>query len=265
MYVSPIVIDEDGIADLRFRATDATGNVSEIASVTVQRDATAPEVKADVDETARTVTLSATDTASGLASIEYRVGQGAWQVYDAAITVGADAATVGYRATDAAGNVSKAASVDVPAVSTEPTTPPTEGPGTATGHEQLHLGVTRVAPGGTVPVAITGGNAGAVFELSLHSAPVALGTVTIGADGTGMATVTIPASVVAGSHELWATLGGTTLKAPLAVVAPGATSDEALAKTGAGTDWSAYLPYGVALLLLGAAAVVAMRLRRRRA
>jgi hypothetical protein len=261
-YTAPMSIDADGVTTVQFRATDASANVSEPVSVDVKRDTAAPDVTAAADTTARTVTLTATDTASGIGSVEYRVGDGAWQAYAGVVNVGADAATVAYRATDVAGNTSKAGSIQVPTNSTPPTTPPVTGG--VSGHEQLHLGVTRVAPGGQVQLAVTGGESGAVFELSLHSDPVTLGSLTIGKDGTGMATVTIPASIQSGTHEIWASLNGATLKASLEVIAPGATSDAGLASTGAGTDWGAYIPYGIGVMLLGGAVVLLVALRRRR-
>jgi hypothetical protein len=79
-----------------------------------------------------------------------------------------------------------------------------------------------------------------------------------------MATVTIPASIQSGTHEIWASLNGATLKASLEVIAPGATSDAGLASTGAGTDWGAYIPYGIGVMLLGGAVVLLVALRRRR-
>ena len=55
-----------------------------------------------------TVTLSATDAGSGVASVEYKLDDGAWTAYTAAVAVNAPGEhMVSYRATDAAGNVSE--------------------------------------------------------------------------------------------------------------------------------------------------------------
>src|SRR5665648_516772 len=83
-------------------------------------DTVAPEVAAVVDVEARTVALTATDTESGVETVEYRVGDGAWTAYAAPIAVGDGAVTVFFRATDVAGNVSAEASVDVAAVEPDP-------------------------------------------------------------------------------------------------------------------------------------------------
>ena len=59
---------------VRARATDAAGNVSEIAAAEARVDAAAPTVTASVDTVSRTMTLTASDGAgSGVKTVEYRV------------------------------------------------------------------------------------------------------------------------------------------------------------------------------------------------
>ena len=95
----------------------------------VQSDTTAPVVTASVTD--RTVTISATDDDSGVASVEYQLDSGAWTPYTEPITVDAGAHTVSYRATDAAGNTSEVGAVEVAAlpllVSTTPAAPAASG------------------------------------------------------------------------------------------------------------------------------------------
>ncbi|MBB2968954.1 OmpL47-type beta-barrel domain-containing protein [Leifsonia aquatica] len=268
-YTAPVVVKTDGASTVSFRATDAAGNRSEPVSVEVKRDSAGPEVSASADATARTATIAATDVASGVAAIEYRIDGGVWTPYTAALAFGADKVTIEYRATDVAGNVSAVGKTEVGAASTTPpTTPPTDGPGsgsgTVTGKEVVHLGSTRVAPGGQLAVTVTGGAAGAVFQVELHSDPIVLGTLTIGQDGTGTALFTIPASVPSGTHEVWVTLNGTTYRATLIVAAPGATVDEALASTGSTAVPVAPGALGAAAILLGALALAATVIIRRR-
>ena len=102
----------------RARATDAAGNVSEIAAAEARVDATAPTVTASVDTASRTMALSASDGAgSGVKTVEYRVGNGEWQQYEegAAITASSSKReTVSYRASDIAGNMSAAGVKDIP-------------------------------------------------------------------------------------------------------------------------------------------------------
>jgi len=64
----------------------------------------------------RTLTLTATDDASGIASIEYRkVGAGGWTSYTGPVTFhGKKSIDLEYRATDGAGNVSAVGAITVP-------------------------------------------------------------------------------------------------------------------------------------------------------
>ena len=115
------------------------GNVS--MNVTVQdgykpaADTTKPTVNATVDREERTLTLTADDgTGSGVASIEYRIGtDGQWATYSKPIAApSASRATVYYRATDKAGNVSASAKTDIPSDTSVPLTGYIEGDATAT-------------------------------------------------------------------------------------------------------------------------------------
>lgn len=114
----------EGIVSVRARATDAAGNVSEIAAAEARVDATAPTVTASVDTVSRTMTLTASDGAgSGVKTVEYRVGNGEWQQYEegAAITASSSKReTVSYRASDIAGNMSAAGVKDIPSDTSVP-------------------------------------------------------------------------------------------------------------------------------------------------
>jgi hypothetical protein len=127
-YINPVVTDQVGDQLIRYRATDKAGNVAaekSVAFTVVARpsdDTTAPETSATVSGekdaagnylTMATVTVTASDTGSGVNSIEYAVGAtGAWQPYTAPVMVHqVGAQTVRYRATDKAGNVAAEKSV----------------------------------------------------------------------------------------------------------------------------------------------------------
>ncbi|MEU9403648.1 family 16 glycoside hydrolase [Streptomyces sp. NPDC048242] len=127
-YTAPVVVDQVGSHTLRYRATDQAGNVADAKSVTFSvvapptDDTTAPETSATVSGekdangnylTMATVTVSASDTGSGVNTIEYALGaDGAWQPYTAPVMVHAVGThTVRYRATDKAGNAAAAKSV----------------------------------------------------------------------------------------------------------------------------------------------------------
>ncbi|MEU1970806.1 ThuA domain-containing protein [Microbacterium sp. NPDC019599] len=59
------------------------------------------------------VSVSASDADSGIASVEYRLGDGAWSAYSSAVSIPEGTTTFIYRATDKAGNVSEAKQLQV--------------------------------------------------------------------------------------------------------------------------------------------------------
>lgn len=105
----------DGVHTVRFRATDAAGNVSTEVAVAANVDSTAPTVKGAIDRKSKRLVLTAADATSGVDSIEYRyllkIGSrtyyGSWSDYRSPLIVGLGIfVKVEYRATDVAGNVS---------------------------------------------------------------------------------------------------------------------------------------------------------------
>ncbi|MFD7714894.1 OmpL47-type beta-barrel domain-containing protein [Streptomyces sp. NPDC059814] len=142
-YTAPVVVNEVGAHTIRYRATDKAGNAAaeKTAEFTVAApptdDTTAPETSATVsgekDDQGRylgmaTVTVTASDTGSGVNTIEYAVGaDGAWQPYTGPVMVHeVGAQTVRYRATDKAGNAAAEKTVEFTVVQppTKDTTPP---------------------------------------------------------------------------------------------------------------------------------------------
>ncbi|MEU1852626.1 family 16 glycoside hydrolase [Streptomyces sp. NPDC019990] len=144
-YTTPVVVDRVGTHRIRYRAFDKAGNVSAEKSATFtvvappSDDTTAPETSATVTGERdadgayigmATVTVSASDTGSGVNTIEYAIGSGAWQPYTAPVMVHqVGEHTVRYRATDKAGNVAAQRTVRFTVVATPPrdTTPPVTG------------------------------------------------------------------------------------------------------------------------------------------
>ncbi len=128
-------LSQQGDVEVWARATDQTGNVSDVAKAGGKVDSAAPTVNAAVDKEERMLTLTADDgTGSGVASIEYRIGtDGQWATYSKPIAApSASRATVYYRATDKAGNVSASAKTDIPSDTSVPLTGYIEGDATAT-------------------------------------------------------------------------------------------------------------------------------------
>ncbi|MEV0844667.1 family 16 glycoside hydrolase [Streptomyces sp. NPDC049954] len=145
-YTTPVVVDQVGDQVVRYRATDKAGNAAaeKSAAFTVVTgstdDKTPPETSAtvagDQDEDGAylgmaTVTVTASDTGSGVNTIEYAIGaDGDWQPYTGPVMVHeAGAQTVRYRATDKAGNAAAEKSVEFTVVvpPAEDTTAPVVG------------------------------------------------------------------------------------------------------------------------------------------
>ncbi|MEU5134326.1 OmpL47-type beta-barrel domain-containing protein [Streptomyces californicus] len=127
-YNAPVVVDEVGDHTVRYRATDKAGNAAAEKSVDFAvaapptDDETPPETSATVtgekDDAGAylgmaTVTVTASDTGSGVNTIEYALGaDGAWKAYTAPVMVHETGEhTVRYRATDRSGNVAAEKSV----------------------------------------------------------------------------------------------------------------------------------------------------------
>ena len=209
---TPVTLGTDGTHVVEYRATDAAGNTSATGRLTVQVDMTAPVSKASVDAHARTVTLTAADSTSGVSRIEYSLDGSTWTPYQSPIAVGGKATTVRYRAADVAGNVESANTAELPAAGT-PLTPTTTtltgcgtvaygtpctvkvrvaaASGTPTGTVRVLDGARLVGvgnlKGGTVAVRLTGGLAVGRHSLrALYAGNERFATST----GTGSVTVT---------------------------------------------------------------------------
>ncbi|MET8975496.1 family 16 glycoside hydrolase [Streptomyces sp. NPDC004539] len=186
-YTAPVVVDQIGQSTLYHRAFDKAGNVSEEKSVrfTVvapqSDDTTAPDTSATVSGQQRpdgsyidmaTVTVTASDTGSGVDTIEYAVNDGSWQTYTAPVMVHQlGTHTVRYRATDKAGNVSaaKSAQFTVVAAPAPDTVPPVTGV-TVTGtrnSDGAYVGSARV----TVSATDGGGSGVDRIEYSIDAGP----------------------------------------------------------------------------------------------
>lgn len=214
-YTTPVVVDQVGDHTVRYRAFDKAGNAAAEKSVdfTVVApdtdDTTAPETSATVSGEKNpdgayidmaTVTVTASDTGSGVNTIEYAVGDGAWQAYTAPVMVHeAGEHTVRYRATDKAGNVAaeKSVAFTVVAAPPEDTTPPVTG-ATVDGTKNsagAYVGSAKV----TVSATDEGGSGVAGVEYSLDAGPYLAYTDPVVVDRVGRHTVAYRASDEAGN------------------------------------------------------------------
>ncbi|MFA3873103.1 OmpL47-type beta-barrel domain-containing protein [Streptomyces sp. MMCC 100] len=214
-YTTPVVVDQVGQHTVRYRAFDKAGNAAEEKSVTFAvaapdtDDTTAPETSATVSGEKNpdgayidmaTVTVTASDTGSGVNTIEYAVGDGAWTAYTAPVMVHeVGEHTVRYRATDKAGNVAAEKSVGFTVVAAPPqdTTPPVTG-ATVDGTKNsdgAYVGSAKV----TVNAADEGGSGVAGVEYSLDAGPYLAYTDPVVVDRVGRHTVAYRASDKAGN------------------------------------------------------------------
>ncbi|MFH9180077.1 OmpL47-type beta-barrel domain-containing protein [Streptomyces albogriseolus] len=216
-YTAPVVVDQVGTHTVRYRALDKAGNVSEekSAGFTVvappSDDTTPPETSATVDGEKNadghyidmaTVTVTASDTGSGVNTIEYALGaDGAWQPYAGPVMVHeAGTHTVRYRATDKAGNVAAGKSVEFTVVAAPPqdTTPPATGV-TVQGTKNSDGAYVGRA---TVTVSADDGHGGsgvARVEYSLDAGPYLTYTAPVVVDRAGRHTVAYRATDEAGN------------------------------------------------------------------
>ncbi|SEE54306.1 chitobiase/beta-hexosaminidase C-terminal domain-containing protein [Jiangella alba] len=213
-YTGPVTVSEIGDHAVQYRATDNAGNTSPDGSVQFRvvepepEDTTPPDISAAVageqDDQGNyigsaTVTVTATDAESGVASVEYNLDNGGWQAYAAPVQVTAIGAhTLQYRATDNAGNVAPVESVPFTVVEPEPddTTPP-DISATVTGDQNADGDYVGSA---TVTVTATDAQSGvASVEYSLNGAAFAPYTAPVVVSSIGAHTVQYRATDNAGN------------------------------------------------------------------
>ncbi|MFI7407867.1 OmpL47-type beta-barrel domain-containing protein [Streptomyces sp. NPDC049627] len=214
-YTTPVVVDQVGDHKVRYRAFDKAGNVSAEKSVAFTvvapqtDDTTPPETSATVSGEQNpdgtyidmaTVTVSASDTGSGVNTIEYAIGSGAWQPYTAPVMVhAAGTHTVRYRAADKAGNVSAEKSVQFTVVAAPPqdTTPPVTGvsvEGTKNS-DGAYIGNAKV----TVTATDAGGSGVDRIEYSIDGGPYIAYSTSVIVDRAGTHTLAYRATDKAGN------------------------------------------------------------------
>ncbi|WP_062644521.1 OmpL47-type beta-barrel domain-containing protein [Streptomyces maremycinicus] len=230
-YTAPVVVDQVGSHQIRYRAFDKAGNVSAEKSVAFtvvappSDDTTPPDTSGTVsgerspDGTyidMATVTVSASDTGSGVNTVEYAVGSGAWQPYTAPVMVHqVGTHTVRYRATDKAGNVSAEKDVRFTVVAATPqdTTPPVTGV-TVDGTRNsagAYVGNARV----TVSATDEHGTGVERIEYSLDAGPYIAYTVPVVVDRAGPHSLAYRATDKAGNTSTARTVTFTVVSSPV--------------------------------------------------
>nr|WP_203855962.1 family 16 glycoside hydrolase [Plantactinospora mayteni] len=212
-YTAPVMVHQPGRHTVSYRATDKAGNTSAPQSVafevadTSTPDTTPPTVAGGVtgdrDDNgnylgAATVTVSATDTESGVDRIEYSVDGQAYAAYTAPVTVNTPGQhTVAYRATDKAGNTSAPQSVTFQVVERPGDTTPPTATATVAGNRD---GTGAYVGAATVTVTATDAGSGVdLVEFSLDGQPYAAYTAPVTVNQPGQHTVSYRATDVAGN------------------------------------------------------------------
>ncbi|BCB90158.1 hypothetical protein Psuf_074710 [Phytohabitans suffuscus] len=260
-YTAPVVVNQPGPHTVAYRATDNAGNTStpQTVSFTVvdesEPDTTPPTVTAALSGEqdgegayvgAATVTLTATDTESGVESVEYSLDGGAYTAYTAPVTVNtAGQHTVSYRATDAAGNTSAAQSVSFSVVAPPQDTEPPTVNATVAGQRDGNGAYVGAA---TVTVTATDAGSGLDrIEYSVDGQPYAVYTAPVTVNQPGQHTVSYRATDRAGNTS-------TAQSASFTVVAaPGDTTPPTVNATIAGQQDGSWSYVGSATITLTAA------------
>ncbi|MBT2526054.1 DUF1080 domain-containing protein [Streptomyces sp. ISL-99] len=218
-YTAPVMVHQVGTHKLRYRATDKAGNTAAEKAVdfTVVApptdDKTPPETSATVSGEKNpegqylgmaTVTVTASDTGSGVNTIEYALGaDGAWTAYTGPVMIhGTGTHKVRYRATDRAGNVAAEKAVDFTVVAppTEDKTPP-ETTATVTGDKNAD-GAYITSAKVTLAATDAGGSGVDKIEYSLDGGPYLAYTVPVIVDRVGRHTVDHRATDKAGNTSV---------------------------------------------------------------
>ncbi|SCL29143.1 Ig-like domain (group 3) [Micromonospora rhizosphaerae] len=234
-YSAPVTVNQPGQHTVSYRATDKAGNTSSPQSVsftvveTPPADTTPPTVTAAVTGQqdangnyvgSATVTLSATDTQSGVDRIEYALDGGAYAAYSAPVTVNhLGQHTVSYRATDKAGNTSAPQSVSFTVVETPPadTTPPTVT-AAVTGQQDANGAYVGSA---TVTVSATDSGSGVDrIEYSLDGQPYAAYSAPVTVNQPGQHTVSYRATDKAGNTSAPQSVSFTVVEPPAPDTSP---------------------------------------------
>ncbi|WP_423800720.1 OmpL47-type beta-barrel domain-containing protein [Neobacillus sp. SAB-20_R2A] len=127
-YQAPTYVRTEGTNTVEYRSIDMAGNVEEVKRVEFVIDKTAPATttstlgtgwyNSDVE-----VSLTATDSISGVAKSEYRLNGGSWTAYTSPVRIsGQGINTLEYRSIDKVGNVEATKQVEVKVDKTAPTT-----------------------------------------------------------------------------------------------------------------------------------------------
>ncbi len=190
-YGTAVAVSGDGAHAFAYRATDNAGIVEATHTATINVDTLAPSTMISIAGTAGangwytsavTVTLTASDSGSGVGSVWYRLNSGTWSAYSTAVPIAADGTTtVEYNATDVVGH-------------------------SETTHSQT-VNIDTVAPAATLTVPTADGNSGwfktmPTVSVSGTDSTSGVATMEYKTDGGAWQTTTGAVPVAQGTHTL---------------------------------------------------------------
>ena len=133
-YAGPFTVSTDGVHILEAYSVDLVGNVESVRTWSISIDSVPPQMAAqrsgmrglaDWYISSVLVTLSASDSTSGVSSISSRIDGGPWQPATSPFSVQGDGVHhLEFRSTDMAGNVGPIVILELPIDVTPPTTTP---------------------------------------------------------------------------------------------------------------------------------------------
>lgn len=122
----------------------------------------------------------------------------------------------------------------------------------------FHIGVRTIEVGAPIPVTVVGAEPGSAWEIREQSTAALLGMLTVGEDGTGTATVSLPLDTDLGSAELVAVHGDVELSSSASV---GSSTTQGAAPPVAVEEGAPLPPAAVAAIaVFGAVALIAAAL-----
>jgi len=227
-YTVPVSVSTEGTNTLQYYAVDVAGNVESTQSVSPRIDKTPPATTSDAPAgwitTGTAVSLTSSDSVSGVALRKYRLNGSALTTYTGPVSVSAEGTnTLQFFATDTAGNVetTKTASIRIdktPPVTSDnaPVSPITTATavtltssdtisGVASRHYRLN-GSALTTYTGPVPVSAPGTNTLEYFARDVAGNREATKTATIRID-SGPAPDTVPPVTTDNAPDSWLTTG----------------------------------------------------------
>ncbi|TLM69553.1 MAG: hypothetical protein FDZ70_09690, partial [Actinobacteria bacterium] len=162
-YTAPFSVSVPGTATVAYWSVDKRGNIESENSLETRYDSNAPTTTPEYPggwvAGSATVTLTATDEHSGVASTYYRIGAGADTTYTAPFAITDEGTTtVAFWSTDAVGRVEAEQTLDVHVDASAPVTGDDAPTGWAKGPVAVHLTPTDAYSGiGTTYYTLNGG------------------------------------------------------------------------------------------------------------